>query len=188
MNDNLSRRNKNRNEDDIQLAENNEKNIDNPLLGNFLEKGKNMISQYMNAESQRAKEIMMKEEALKIKREREDSQRKIEESKRKIDREREESQRKIDRIREDGQRERERFEEDIQIKKDKEIMNFEGEIKHIYLKKKLRDEFDDFERLLKKETIPLNEEFEEQNQDQDPTDIKPKKKSKKTKGKKNNEN
>ena len=167
MNNNLSRRNKNRNEDDIQLDENNEKKIDNPLLSNFLEKGKNMISQYMNAESQRAKEIMLKEEAIKIKREREDSQR------------------KIDRIREDGQRARERLGEDNQIKKEKEIMRFEGEIKRIYLKKKLRGEFDDFEGFPKKETIILlNEEIGEQNQDC--IDIKPKKKSKKTKGKKDN--
>ena len=166
MNNNLTRRNKNRNEDDIQFDENNAK-IDNPLLGNFLEKGKNMISQYINAESQRAKEIMFKEEALKIKREREDSQR------------------KIDRIREDGQRARERLGEDNQIKKEKEIMRFEEEIKRIYMNKILRDEFDEFEGFPRKETIiPLNEEFGGQNQDY--RGIKPKKKSKKTKGKKNN--
>lgn len=76
MNNNLNRKNKIRNKDDIQLDGINENKIYNPL-GNFLEKSKNMISQYMNAESQRSKEIMLKEEVLKIKREREDSQRKI---------------------------------------------------------------------------------------------------------------
>ena len=154
MNNNLNRRNKIRNE-------NNDK-IDNPL-DNFLEKSRNMISQYMDAESKRSKEIMLKEEALKIKREREDSQR------------------RIDRIKEDGQRARERFGEDIQIKKEKEIMEFEREIKFIYLKKKLRDDFEGFPK--EEKIIPLNEESGEQNQDY--MEIKPKKKSKKTKGKKN---
>ena len=143
---NLNRRNKNRNENDFQLDGNNDK-IDN-RLGNFLEKSRNVISQYMNFESKRLKEIMLKEEELKIKR-----------------------------VREDGQRARERLEEDIQIKKEKEIIEFEEEIKRIYLKKKLRD---DFEGLQKEEKIiSLNEESGEQNMD-----IKPKKKSKKTKGKK----
>ena len=143
---NLNRRNKNRNENDFQLDGNNDK-IDN-RLGNFLEKSRNVISQYMNFESKRLKEIMLKEEELKIKR-----------------------------VREDGQRARERLEEDIQIKKEKEIIEFEEEIKRIYLKKKLRD---DFEGLQKEEKIiSLNEESGEQNMD-----IKPKKNLKKQKEKK----
>ena len=172
MNNNLNRKNKIRNEDDIQLDGINKNKIYVPI-SNFLEKSKNMISQYMNAESQRSKEIMLKEEVLKIKREREDIQRKIE-------RIEEDTQRKIDRISEDGQRARERLGEDFQLKKEKEIMEFEGEIKLIYLKKNLRDDFEGFPK--EEKIIPLNEESGKQNQDN--MDIKPKKKSKKAKGKK----
>ena len=59
-------------------------------------------------------------------------------------------------------------------------------MKEIYLKKTLRDNFDDFEGFPKKGIIiSLNEESGEQNQDYiDIKDIKPKKKTKKTKGKK----
>ena len=156
MNNNLNRRNKIRNENDIQLDGNNDK-IYNPL-GNFLEKSRNMISQYMEDKSKRSKEIMLKEEGLKIKREKEDTQR------------------RIDRIKEDGQRARKRLEEDIQIKKEKEIIEFEDGIKLIYLKKKLRDDFEGFQK--EEKIISLNEESGEQNMD-----IKIKKKSKKTKRK-----
>lgn len=58
-------------------------------------------------------------------------------------------------------------------------MEFEGEIKLIYLKKNLRDDFEGFPK--EEKIIPLNEESGKQNQDY--MDIKPKKKSKKSKGK-----
>ena len=155
---NVNRRNKIGGGGDARSDGNNDK-IDNPL-GHFLEESRNMISQYIDAKTKRSKEIMLKKEELKIKREREDTQR------------------RINRIREDGERERERLGEDAQIKKEEEIMEFEEGIKLKYLKKKLREDFEGFQK--EENIIPLNEESGEQNMD-----IKPKKKSKKTKGKKN---
>lgn len=154
---NVNRRNKIGGGGDAGSEGNNDK-IDNPL-GHFLEKSRNMISQYIDAKTKSSKEIKLKKEELNIKREREDAQR------------------RISRIREDGERERKRLEEDAQIKKEEEIMEFEEGIKLMCLKKKLGEDFERFQKGEK--IIPLNEESGEQNMD-----VEPKKKSKKTKGKK----
>lgn len=151
----MNRKNGNRNDGDIQFDINNEKKINDPL-GNFLEKGNNMISEYMNDKFKRLSGIILKEEELKIKRAREDEQR----------------------ARRDAKRAREKLEEDIQIEKEKKIKKFEDEIKLVDLEKNLKAIIYDLKGFTRKEKIiPLNEESEEENQDN--ADIKSKKKKEK---------
>lgn len=154
----MNRKNGNRNDGDIQFDINNEKKINDPL-GNFLEKGKNMISEYMNDKFKRLNGIILKEEELKIKRAREDGQRAREDEQR---------------ARRDAKRAREKLEEDIQIEKEKKINKFEDEIKLVDLEKNLKAIIYDSR---KEKIIPLNEELEEENQDN--ADIKSKKKKEK---------
>ena len=96
---NVNRRNKIGGGGDAGSEGNNDK-IDNPL-GHFLEKSRNMISQYIDAKTKSSKEIKLKKEELNIKREREDAQR------------------RISRIREDGERERKGQKKMLKLKKKK---------------------------------------------------------------------
>ena len=132
------------------LKEWNEKKIDGQLE-KILQKGKEKINQYMNAKFQRLNDIMLKEEAIKLKRLREDETVKLK-----------------------------RLREDIEIEKEKEIIRFEEEIKLMNLRNQLRYISGDSEGFTKREKIiSLMEESERENQDN--ANDKQKKNSKKRK-------
>ena len=135
------------NKEQIQLIEKNEKKIDGQLE-KILQKGKEKINQYMNAKFQRLNDIMLKEEAIKLKRLREDETIKLK------------------RLREDETIKLKRLREDIEIEKEKEIIRIEEEIKLINLRNQLRYISGDSERFTKREKIiSLMEESERENQD-----------------------
>ena len=149
------------NKEQIQLIEKNEKKIDGQLE-KILQKGKEKINQYMNAKFQRLNDIMLKEEAIKLKRLREDETIKLK------------------RLREDETVKLKRLREDIEIEKEKEIIRFEEEIKLMNLRNQLRYISGDSEGFAKREEIiSLMEETERENQDN--ANDKQKKNSKKRK-------